>query len=481
MDWTHQVANRENQVQPQSFYYGGSGSNANLGAQVAVGVPGNTDLRSHYGSINHQHQHVQNSYPHVGADSSSVFPPTMYNPCIPTTAANRYVPPMQGFGLGNPPLPSFYHQVAQGTMNESSSSSGNSGDSAREFIKRKNALLVGGHHFVHSFSSSSSSAHVPQNPSHRPWNASFESNILPSTAVSNPPEYTSADGLNRSNSTAVHPELVHHCNYVFPAGHMIQSNAWIAQAANPPGGFVHSGAIGMPNGGFQCYQPGPSAIFYGPLPHFQQNPMHIMQDPALFNHIQMQIPPQHYLSNNLVHHVHPSGTGLPLDPRILAISSNSGHTFRPPIQPSAANQVNTGSLRILPQENAPSVDPSRLYDAGLVDEHRDMRLDVDSMTYEELVALEEQIGNVNPGFTESYIQENLKSSFYVPGLACMSDQFSVENDACIICQEEYEAKELIGTLGCGHKYHALCIKQWLLVKNLCPICKTTALPAEISG
>ncbi|KAG8069297.1 hypothetical protein GUJ93_ZPchr0005g16042 [Zizania palustris] len=442
MDWTHQVANRENQVQPQSFYYGGSGSNPNLGAQVVVGVPGNTDLRSHYGSINHQHQHVQNSYPHVGVDSSSVFPPIMYNPCIPTTATNRYVPPMQGFGLGNPLLPSFY-RVAQGTMNESSSSRGNSGDSAREFIKRKNALLVGGHHFVHSFSRSSSSSNVPQNPSHRPWNASFESNILPSTAVSNPPEYTSADGLNRSNSTAVHPELVHHGNYVFPAGHMIQSNAWIAQAANPPGGFVHSGAIGMPNGGFQCYQPCPSAIFY-------------------------------------VQHVHPSGTGLPLDPRILAISSNSGHTFRPPIQPSAANQVNTGSLRILPQ-NALPLDPSRLYDAGLVDEHRDMRLDVDNMTYEELVALEEQIGNVNPDFTESCIEENLKSSLYVPGLACMSDQSSVENDACIICQEEYEAKELIGTLGCGHKYHALCIKQWLMVKNLCPICKTTALPAERSG
>jgi E3 ubiquitin-protein ligase RNF38/44 len=80
------------------------------------------------------------------------------------------------------------------------------------------------------------------------------------------------------------------------------------------------------------------------------------------------------------------------------------------------------------------VDLSRLYEAGVIDEHRDMRLDVDSMTYEELVALEERIGNVNSGFTESYIEENLKSSSYVPDADCMPDQSSVEKDACIICQ-----------------------------------------------
>ncbi|XP_006654792.1 probable E3 ubiquitin-protein ligase ZFP1 [Oryza brachyantha] len=477
MVWTHQVVSPENQVQPESFYNGVAGSNlSSLGVQVNVGVPGSTDFRSHYESINLLHQHVQNSYPHVGVASSSVFPSTMYNPCISTTAVSRYVPPIQCFGLGNPQLLPLYHLVSQGSMDESGSS-GSFSDRVREFIKRKNALLAGGHHFVSSFASSSSSANVPQNPSHRSWNTSFESNILPSTGVSNPPGYSSADGLKRSN-------------YVFPAGHMSQS--WIVQAANrtggvpqwergnavanPPGGFVHSGTVDMPNGGLQGYQAGHSAIFYGPLPHFHRNPMHIMQDPALFN-IQMQIPPQHCLSNNLLHHTNPSGNGLPLDPRFMAISSNSVPTFGPTAQPAIANQVNTGSLRIQPYEVAPLVDLSRLYEAG-VDEHRDMRLDVDSMSYEELVALEERIGNVNTGFTESYIKENLKTSSYVPNTSCMPDQSYVENDACIICQEEYEAEELIGTLGCGHKYHVTCIKEWLMVKNLCPICKTTALPAD---
>uniref|UniRef100_A0A0D9WJR8 RING-type E3 ubiquitin transferase n=1 Tax=Leersia perrieri TaxID=77586 RepID=A0A0D9WJR8_9ORYZ len=455
------VASLENQVQPESLYYGGAGSNlSNPGVQVAVGIPGNTDFRGHYENISLQHQHVQNSYPHVGVASSSVFPSTMYNPCISTTAVNRYVPPIQSFGLGNPQLlKDPWMRVAAVAI-----------------------LLT-----------------VPENSSrgkmhYMSWNASFESNILPSTGVSNPPDYLSADGPNRSTLMAAHPELVHHGNYVIPAGHMNQYNTWIPQAANrtgglpqwehgnaaanPPGGFVHPGNLDMSNGGFQGYQAGPSAFFYGPLPYFHQNTMHSLQDPGLFNHIQMQVPPQHRLSNHLLHCINPSGNGLPLDPRTLVISSNSGHTFGPTAQPSVAHQVNAGSLRIQPHENAPFVNLSRLYEAGVIDEHRDMRLDVDSMTYEELVALEEQIGSVNTGFTESYIKENLKLTSYIPDAVCMPDQSSVENDACIICQEEYEAKELIGTLGCGHKYHAMCIKEWLMVKNLCPICKTTALPAD---
>jgi len=51
----------------------------------------------------------------------------------------------------------------------------------------------------------------------------------------------------------------------------------------------------------------------------------------------------------------------------------------------------------------------------------------------------------------------------------------------LVLQEEYEAEELIGTLECGHKYHATCIKQWLVMKNLCPMfsgvnfwCRTTS-------
>ena len=105
------------------------------------------------------------------------------------------------------------------------------------------------------------------------------------------------------------------------------------------------------------------------------------------------------------------------------------------------------------------------------DRHRDMRLDVDNMSYEELLALEERIGNVCTGLTEETILNRLKQRKHV------SIRTEETNDAepCCICQEEYKDGEDLGKLDCGHDFHADCVKQWLMQKNLCPICKTTGL------
>ncbi|KAJ0087508.1 hypothetical protein Patl1_08915 [Pistacia atlantica] len=108
--------------------------------------------------------------------------------------------------------------------------------------------------------------------------------------------------------------------------------------------------------------------------------------------------------------------------------------------------------------------------ADMHDRHRDMRLDVDNMTYEELLALEERIGNVNTGLSEETILNRLKQKKYY--ILTGSQQ---ETEPCCICQEEYNDSEDIGTLECGHDFHTSCIKQWLMHKNICPICKTTAL------
>ncbi|KAM3200161.1 hypothetical protein P3L10_032522 [Capsicum annuum] len=47
---------------------------------------------------------------------------------------------------------------------------------------------------------------------------------------------------------------------------------------------------------------------------------------------------------------------------------------------------------------------------------------------------------------------------------------------CVICHMEYEHEETIGILGCKHEYHAGCIKQWLLRKKDCPICRASVCP-----
>ncbi|KAG8491996.1 hypothetical protein CXB51_015354 [Gossypium anomalum] len=95
--------------------------------------------------------------------------------------------------------------------------------------------------------------------------------------------------------------------------------------------------------------------------------------------------------------------------------------------------------------------------ADIHDRHRDMRLDVDNMSYEELLALEERIGNVNTGLSEEMISNQLKRRKYssVPGT-------QLETEPCCVCQEEYNDGEDLGTLECGHDFHAHCIKQWLI-------------------
>ncbi|KAK8646622.1 hypothetical protein V6N13_120402 [Hibiscus sabdariffa] len=108
--------------------------------------------------------------------------------------------------------------------------------------------------------------------------------------------------------------------------------------------------------------------------------------------------------------------------------------------------------------------------ADIHDRHRDMRLDVDNMSYEELLALEERIGNVSTGLSEETILNCLKQHKYSG-----TSGAQLEAEPCCICQEEYNDGEDLGTLECGHNFHADCIKEWLKQKNLCPICKTAGL------
>ena len=48
--------------------------------------------------------------------------------------------------------------------------------------------------------------------------------------------------------------------------------------------------------------------------------------------------------------------------------------------------------------------------ADIHDRHRDMRLDVDNMSYEELLALEECIGNVSTGLSEETILKSYETT-----------------------------------------------------------------------
>ncbi|KAK4757910.1 hypothetical protein SAY87_019211 [Trapa incisa] len=115
-------------------------------------------------------------------------------------------------------------------------------------------------------------------------------------------------------------------------------------------------------------------------------------------------------------------------------------------------------------------------DLNIYDQHRDMRMDIDGMTYEELLALEERMGSVSTALTDEALSKCLKRELYHKTKHDDEAANMVEKDEtkCSICQEEYADKDEIGRLHCKHMYHADCINQWLSFKNWCPICKGSA-------
>ncbi|KAG6507117.1 hypothetical protein ZIOFF_032458 [Zingiber officinale] len=121
---------------------------------------------------------------------------------------------------------------------------------------------------------------------------------------------------------------------------------------------------------------------------------------------------------------------------------------------------------------------NRLFFDGLInDQYSDMRMDIDSMTYEELLALGEEMGTVSTALTEEAVSKCLNRSNYVPASPISGFSRSNEGDAkCSICQEEWVAEDEIGSLVCEHFYHIQCIEQWLRLKNWCPICKASVTP-----
>lgn len=126
---------------------------------------------------------------------------------------------------------------------------------------------------------------------------------------------------------------------------------------------------------------------------------------------------------------------------------------------------------------------SLLRDFNFYDQHRDMRLDIDNMSYEELLALEEKMGIVSTALSEGELSKCLKISLYEPlhMKECrMKGSWCLDNTKCSICQEEFIAGDEIGRLGCAHGYHAVCINQWLQLKNWCPVCKASAKPSASS-
>ena len=77
---------------------------------------------------------------------------------------------------------------------------------------------------------------------------------------------------------------------------------------------------------------------------------------------------------------------------------------------------------------------------------------VDEMTYEQLLELEEQIGSVANGLTEEEIK-SLKHGKFIKN--------KYLEDKCIICQYNFLELESVVGLPCKHCFHFACLKPWI--------------------
>ncbi|XP_042375450.1 probable E3 ubiquitin-protein ligase HIP1 isoform X1 [Zingiber officinale] len=160
--------------------------------------------------------------------------------------------------------------------------------------------------------------------------------------------------------------------------------------------------------------------------------------------------------------------GIPMIADIFAAAAREGRNWMSAIQ-DIMHLIRQGD-NVLREEVLRA--GSAFLGINLQDSYRYMRMDVDNMSYEELLALENRIGSVNTGLSDDKILHCLQQCKYV---STVSETSAAEVEPCCICQEEFTEGEELGRLDCGHDFHYACIKQWLTIKNLCPICKTTAL------
>jgi hypothetical protein len=109
------------------------------------------------------------------------------------------------------------------------------------------------------------------------------------------------------------------------------------------------------------------------------------------------------------------------------------------------------------------------------DESEDNAADISAMSYDMLLRLGEQIGDVKTERWEQVAQQKidaLQTNTFDPETV----NVNTANDCdikCLICQCQYEQGQVLRVLPCGHMFHAQsCVDQWLLSKDFCPYCRT---------
>ncbi|XP_008226444.1 PREDICTED: probable E3 ubiquitin-protein ligase HIP1 isoform X1 [Prunus mume] len=482
-------------------------------------LPERYDNAAFYGMA--QYSGVQH---HHNLDLGITTPSNYYYSYMTPSSSSGVLPVPLNHGASDP-LPSSSHYGVIGVSADEYGRNSRIMDDVRGPCKRKNPEGLPGN-FQYFNASATSSSSVP------PLNIRNPDGVAVMDAVTFAlPQYVGTGNLpimeagpqssmrNRSATTGLDSAMTHDHNHLNqgnyvgqrlqPAGtlwldqHLTINNgdggasAW-NQAPNIPfmhGGNVTVGSMDSANMGMQRYHDSSgnrsSTILRHPPPlnhrhHSQQvvaPPMQGLRGHNLNFPLQGATTASYRLPTSSSRStVNPSQNGLEIGRRQPGLVPPNGFRIYRPHQgvtpETALRHQNLPHLRVLQADEGVIVDVPNFY-SSFLDQHRDMRLDIEDMSYEELLALGEQIGHVSTGLSEERIKKQLKTRTYLSS----STNFNLEEagcsdkeaDSCIICQDNYKKREKIGTLHCGHEYHVDCLKKWLLVKNVCPICKSEAL------
>ncbi|GMH05605.1 hypothetical protein Nepgr_007445 [Nepenthes gracilis] len=502
---------------PQSSTHHILPASGNFGNLELHHLPEHRDAATYYGFLQYTEQHHPPTNPELGVPPSS----NLYNLHLNPASISRIFPfPLNHGSIEQ--LPSSSNYRGNAVPVDDYGSSNDSTDSGRGLRKRKNGNVQ-----FFNMSAGPSSAISPMSNSH------FESRVTMMDASFALPECRGngplpimevglqGDERNRAAAAGLHRDSVqaHGFNHQLQGNYMgqpfQQSGAmWLGQQS------VNNGADGgslpwngapilpcfqgsnLPGGSLEVRNVGAQGYHEAPTNRGSANFLHA---PAIVNQLPNLHPApciQGLIGSCVNYHPpvaatssrHP--TNSVMQHGTISNSADAIDSLPPPsgtrmyrshmrgVLPAASSRhQNARHVQILPADEVAILEIPSFYEAGnFVDHHREMRLDIDGMSYEELLALSEQIGIVNTGLSEESISNHLKTRLYGSLSATINleelPHIDQKNVSCIICQDEYDDNDRIAMLDCGHEYHADCLKKWLYLKNVCPICKSTALAVE---
>uniref|UniRef100_A0A2K2C9X0 RING-type E3 ubiquitin transferase n=1 Tax=Populus trichocarpa TaxID=3694 RepID=A0A2K2C9X0_POPTR len=408
------------------------------------------------------------------------------------TAPNFYVPymtPSSGIPISHASCDQLSSSNNYGVIGVSADEYGTNShfmDNARSSYKRKNAEgNPGNFHYLNASASSSSSV-PPMNTRHPEGVALMDATsfTLPhyrGTSASSIREVGSQRSVrNRLGSVGLDPALTHNPNHFIQGNYLGQpyqpgGSLWLEQhlsngstdagasvwTQTPTIPYMHGNNVnGVPietgsMGPQRYHEPASNrsnASFSHPSPvNPQHHNFHHLSPPiqGIRGH-NINILPQAPAASFRVPTANASQSTMNLSQDGLDIGLRNPGSVQPtglrmyrPRHEGVAPETtlrhrNLPRLRVLPTDGVAILGFPDYYEVeNYADHHRDMRLDIEDMSYEELLALGERIGN-----------------------------------------DDYKSKEKIASLDCGHEYHADCLKKWLRLKNVCPICKSEALTME---